>query len=1415
MWTALPNGFIRNRDGSQTLKLSAFLTPRLESTALTGAFNLSDFPDFESVVVGGASANWTDIINGMQFDVETYHATSPATKTRYAATKMTPAADSALWEQCFGPEMPYKTFKFRDFSVTKVKSFSLSSVVAPIKRQYQAVAATPWAAYKLPTVAKLVSVPALTTLPMVNVLPTSIQQMSGMSALAAAPARNASYSAFEEFHQPYTVPADFVAPPIPAIDFHKGVSAMGNYPALLRRLGLVVDLEVTFTSKMAGARRIRVIPKYTDGRLLTSVVANPTNGDTLTRKNSCQWTELEFAVTSYLPTRILSFRPKSQDGHVKNGYLVARSITNPAADATRLFNFDVDTAASVFIGTSFTAANLINEVSNPVVNQSLGEGEEGVAASAVTSSAQTQQMGLPSLGQPVIRMSVAGMAARLEKRFQRSKAINTALLAELEETQPLYAEDLVRGYRIDAWDSATRQWHRLCGRVGEYAIGDTPITWDGAAATYADEGWVQMAGVSAPGDVLTEEPPSEMRIHESVFDWSGWSLAVPRPGVPLSEPDASGMSTPSKTFQDPDGVTTESGHFLHPDLPLDVRFTVPPGDLPRLRFGTTYRFRARMVDLAGNSVAFSEGDVAKDPGGTGDSDPTVTRALVHKRYDPVKPPTIVPVDGPKPSETAHVVVVRSYHDPITHAVITEDSARHITPPRIPVTMAEAEGGLDDGATPGRPLDPAMWVELKTRDAYNPPQLADGSAAPQASVPTPAPYLPDRYARGVALKGLPGVASATTLTTLGTSARVSGVKVPLSATKTTTVSAMRVSFEKAGLPWYQRLPLKVFVKGIEATDARLPVHASPKLPAWNETDRLLSLQLPKADEYTVKVSSYLNAADLKVMGIHQWSMEKFVPSLATVKTPAVAGLTALASAPATNLAPTATSASLPTNANAMINVSTIGQNWMLTPAQDVKLVHAVDQPMIKPAFTSRAHMERKPGETHATLVDWMPIHGKSTAKLDVTAAWNQNVDDPAKGMPLWGATAVPKKAAVFGLTIPRGQTTILNCGRALPAMVSSAWGVVPKTGMLVNTSGVDTKPQRFHLGDTKHHLIRYRAKYASRYDTFFPDIDGLTFDFESAEKSLHVPSSARPAAPSIAYIIPTFGWSTSTVGNVAAKTRKGGGLRVYLERPWFSSGESERLAVVLYQPRPYSAGWTQLQPLVTQWGNDPLWKSLGSLPTPRPALSDFIGEATNKTGLKLREYSGSSVMIAAYDVDYDPELDMWFADIVINQGKAYWPFVKLALARYQQYSLTNYELSAVRVADFVQLTPDRYASVTLSSDGYTLRATLTGNTYSDSFAKKSARVTVQLEKRLADDDATIGWTPLISETAMAMLARTTQQVLTGDTRRTWAATTKLTENVDGTTYRAVIREYEQYKKYTNGTVGYAERLVYADAVTITT
>jgi hypothetical protein len=345
---------------------------------------------------------------------------------------------------------------------------------------------------------------------------------------------------------------------------------------------------------------------------------------------------------------------------------------------------------------------------------------------------------------------------------------------------------------------------------------------------------------------------------------------------------------------------------------------------------------------------------------------------------------------------------------------------------------------------------------------------------------------------------------------------------------------------------------------------------------------------------------------------------------------------------------------------------------------------------------------------------------------------------------------------------------------------------------------------------------------------------------------------------------------------------GGGLRVYLDRPWFSSGDGEQLAVVLY-PQPNAEIPDNVKPYVTQWGLDPLWMQgppvtgalapldaqvqaleikpnvsqsdqfkLGVINPPpiqprsvpgegeqdvtsraapqimagdaaalkiNPALlinqgvgqghptpSHFRNEAAVRSDLGIREvpiltdtaskltvhFAPMPVTVCVFNVKPDINRQLWYCDIEMDPGTAYFPFVRLALARYQVNSIAWMHLSPVVRADFAQLVPDRLVSVT--PDPKNSNAVIVSVAGVQGYAS-SSRLTIaeaSLEEANPNVPGELGWVP-VPNSAVKLGAMTSQQ---------WVGSVMLPP-ASQKVYRLIVKEYERT----------ASRLVYCDAVAI--
>ena len=96
---------------------------------------------------------------------------------------------------------------------------------------------------------------------------------------------------------------------------------------------------------------------------------------------------------------------------------------------------------------------------------------------------------MPSLRSGGFTLYADGRAVALLDNLAQGKAFNDAVEANGPQPRPLYAEDLIRGYRLDVWDSHTTKWHSLHQRSGTYQIADVTV------GPQSDEGFVQLAAV--------------------------------------------------------------------------------------------------------------------------------------------------------------------------------------------------------------------------------------------------------------------------------------------------------------------------------------------------------------------------------------------------------------------------------------------------------------------------------------------------------------------------------------------------------------------------------------------------------------------------------------------------------------------------------------------------------------------------------------------------------------------------------------------------------------------------------------------------------------------------------------------------------------------------------------------------------
>jgi len=355
------------------------------------------------------------------------------------------------------------------------------------------------------------------------------------------------------------------------------------------------------------------------------------------------------------------------------------------------------------------------------------------------------------------------------------------------------------------------------------------------------------------------------------------------------------------------------------------------------------------------------------------------------------------------------------------------------------------------------------------------------------------------------------------------------------------------------------------------------------------------------------------------------------------------------------------------------VLTDGLHPMLTPAVKLTLVHAVRAP-VTPDAARMVCDDRSPADTFVDLraeSDSPPlgIDSASTVQLDVDVTWTEPVDRlDVSGPRLW-----PCSAHV----------------QSVPIGLADDWQLAPI---------------RHEFADTRHRTVTYHLTALSRFRSYF-DAGELEEDFQRTDSTtVVVPSSARPPAPVVTGVVPAFHWDsgeTTTGWSELRRTRRGGLVRVELDRPWLASGEGEQLAVLVSPTGSAPTNSDALEPYLSLALRDPI----RATPDPVAVLgADRFPGAAPPVTVCLAE-TALTVSALPYDVAYDGS--HWYADIAVDTSamSAYCPFVRLVLARYQRNSLRGLELSTVARAEMAPLLPER--TLTVYRDGETVQITLRG------------------------------------------------------------------------------------------------------------
>jgi len=997
----------------------------------------------------------------------------------------------------------------------------------------------------------------------------------------------------------------FVQTP-PAFDFHAAVAVASRYPALMRALGLLFDFELPLDAL--------ALPAI--GWLHVHLATPSPAAD---------------AIEPMLTTRF-AFGPGE------------RFVTIPRADFAA--DTDLDDRMLLLGDSDYCSVDVnLSELHHGVRNAAARFQAERARGASIAAALQRAPLPAPRSDGLALARDDHGtrLAALIAAQHELDLSISTA-----DEANPLRlgAEQVLFGFRVDIRTVGETTWRSLCARQGRYTFTSAGFTRDWPA----DEGCL---GFHAFDPAPAGSAQSGPWAHETWFRWQGWSLAAARPGrhIGIDGASASNADTPAG------------------NLAVDVRFDVPPGSLPRLRFGRAYDCRLRAVDLAGNSLAVDD-PIAE----------SYTLPLgPYLRFDPLPAPVLLAPAPAGPGESIERLVIHG--DGVTAS--RETAERLVAPPKTTQALAEWHGALD--APSGIALD--AFARLQGHDGSWPEDPDPGLLGP---VPPPLPYLPDPLAQQACLDFHPD------------QLLVQNPPPP-----------MLLPFDG---DWPARRPL------------RLRLIEGRGDPQWDAAARLLTVPVPPGQTRSLKLASL--PADDTGFALFDWWQ-------ALINDPARVRRVASDQATARR-----------------------GRIRGLTPWRRVMLVNAVQRPLVRPDFSANPMAPRRThGDTACRFVGVTAVDVPSTLKLELMASWDEALDN--------GVDA-PSRQSYATLAYRRDVAT----DEKDPTFIDRPW-----SWNLGDDHPGGNYLLPFHeFRDTRHRRVSYRTVATSRYAEYFGPGDAGDagrFTQVSEASTLEIPASARPAAPKVLRVVPSFRWDEQVDAlGVRTRTRRAG-VRVVMDRPWYSSGDGEQLGVMLLaadpnppppppppdpgpEPGPGPLPFAVMSgpiapavaPLVTQWGNDPTLGVGPDLPAPRtPTPAQFTNAVAVAYGITPAEGNpGAPFAAVAFDVQFEPpdaadpgaSADAtrhahdghWFADIDIDPGAADLPFIRFALVRFQANAVVDsggdQRVSNVVLADCLQLAPGRSVSIVAdAADASAVRITLDGAAFGTDAAMRCS-ATVQAD-----------------------------------------------------------------------------------------
>ncbi|RWD16085.1 MAG: hypothetical protein EOS75_30055 [Mesorhizobium sp.] len=1105
--------------------------------------------------------------------------------------------------------------------------------------------------------------------------------------------------------------------PLEQQDFHAIVSGLASYPIVMRRIGMLFDIEAETDDfpTLSGRFELIVEPVFSEA---ANVPGRPDFSANISW-SVCSVGEVTTTTESGTSFRSFAMAPKEpSDRSTLAGFQVLNDKGLGRKHAIGHSFQDIDSAAYKIVQKSVADGappdpHSADKILNPFVY------ERRVLAPGSPKAASRDGQGLEIEGtfrQPASRST--GISLFLDqdgrsaiRRFNEQLPLSRAPFnvepqaptpGELATAPLTYRDDVTAGLKIDVHVAGPKmkpedqQWYSLTAR--QLKLNFLNNTTLGQYLAPADEAWVEKAGTSE----VDEGGTTQLRVNDYSFRWDQWSLSAPHPSRPAPE-------------------LGDGGDQWERSVELTVQSETVALSLAKLRYGRTYTFRARVADIAGNAV-HSAYATAGMPNPTSElAKKVATEPIVYRRYDPISPPVLYALQPPGPGskktastdvpvgpDKGDILVIRSGKSIPTKL---GEADWLVLPPDTDFQEAEWAGMLDGFSRPDDAYDVLVRYSGKLPEDYK-PDFLKSIRWPNGRLGTP--YLPDGYAAGATFQYLPGA---------GRKEREAGLPFAEKA------GAVRAAVTQVSFNLNATIP-----NGKKPFSEPFRIHLENGKRATSKNSAGLSVSLPPGEQQLVVVSCYPDPNRLDDFESVSRALSPDSKLLVQMVSQAVSSL-------------------MKENKNELVLSLSAGLHYPITPSKTIRMIHAVPKPVQTPKFSPALRVTNRVTGGNAVVLEdaAFALHRVSTGKIDIFAEWDEYLDIP-------GDTVFPRtrheRRHCFAVDVPLPDTTID------PDPSHFAFDLGGRHGF----------PSNQHL------QVKYRAVATTRYKEYFDEKvtdDPANLTVESDPScDLDILNTAPPPPPQVLYILPLFLWErqegkAGPAGGSTTNIRRRAGFRIYMRRGWYRSGKDEQLAIILQSevPGAANAGDDPAPIPVTHWGSDPIWHdrnpirrqprlrdclSATALVKACPAPAEFdkkspaipqaavtqCGDdvtpcvvsardgvilpapvlpieietaegddravdnrrAADGYGPDLAPEQELRVDVAAHIVNLDAARDVLYADVELADVGAYTPFVRFALARYQRHSAKYCCLSPISLVDYLQINPERTISIVRSAGG---------------------------------------------------------------------------------------------------------------------